>query len=302
MNSNTVEFDNKQFHFIKRRQYDKTYEIYHHNNEILRIGPADIIQRELDIQTKLLSYEFPIPVIYETGQFDDDREYILEEKLGDEHFGEVFKTETVEFGEISEVTFIKYKLLLESFINAQTRTAIKFTNEQFNQFLGISHLNSIGKELVDLNNKIDKAISKIRSKVEQQDFVLSHGDFNPHNIYENGIIDLESFTFAPLGYDLGSALDHIYFFPDKEGYEMTARYEFNKNQYRELENINEKYIPNYSNISSIFKIARCAFATVEMHHTPKVQEYRYEMFKIVLEKFLNDEDVNLKSIRKSILN
>ena len=48
----TLTFNDKQFILIKKRYYDDVY-IYKGENEILRIGPKSILEKEIEIQKYL---------------------------------------------------------------------------------------------------------------------------------------------------------------------------------------------------------------------------------------------------------
>ncbi len=75
------------------------------------------------------------------------------------------------------------------------------------------YLPMLYKERPDLKDLIEKAFLKVSKKLQNLPFVLTHGDFNAHNLLPKGVIDLENFHYGPLGYDLISAIVHPYLFP-----------------------------------------------------------------------------------------
>jgi hypothetical protein len=137
---------------------------------------------------------------------------------------------------------------------------------------------------------------KAESRLQKLPTVLTHGDFNPHNIMEGGVIDWERTTYAPAGHDLASNMCNIFFFPSSGDFEFTGSYTFSKEQiltyWQKMDEIYLSYkLPKISEYANDFIFCRSMWAVVGMHKYPKLQQWRYVQYPKLLEAYLHDEDL-----------
>jgi len=114
--------------------------------------------------------------------------------------------------------------------------------------------------------------------------VLTQGDFNPHNLFPEGVIDFEETYYGPAGYDLVTNIFSNTYFPETTGYEWIRLYSLTPEQkdiyYKRLDRIyTEAGLPAISDFCEHFEFLRAVWLTMRNHKTPKLQQWRYELFK-----------------------
>lgn len=206
----------------------------------MRVGPRDILEPELTLHKKLLYYGFPIAKIIEEGELEKDF-YYIEASLGNNVYGNIFAEDWKKNRQISDENFKNFLEISKKFAVAQLKTAeLSLDDESF--YLGI-HVNLIIEELPDLKDKIIHGFEKVKSRTKNMPLVLTHGDLNPFNILEKGVIDFGSSFHAPAGYDIISCIYQNYNFPKSGDYEsnLMRLYDFSSKQtgifFREMKQI-----------------------------------------------------------------
>lgn len=289
----TLTVDGEVFSHVKTRVYTPV-SIYKGNNTFLRIAPAELIEPELELHKKLIEFGFPVAQILAEGD-TDGRRYYIEVSLGDKLLGPIFAEDEAERGTVSDAHFQSYVLLAQKFAEAQLKTAEN--RDVTDEFLNGIHLEILLKELPQLSGEIMSAISKLKQRVSALPGVVSHGDLNPYNLFETGVIDFGSSFHAPAGYDLIVNLYHTYNFPSGDKAEKNVRrYSFTMEQralylsamdalYKEHE------LPEVSSFRNDFIFARTIWSVVQMDHYPELQSWRYKQFERVLQAYLRGEDL-----------
>jgi len=295
----SLAIDGKTFSHVKTRNYTPV-SIYRGQGGFLRIGPKDIIGEELALHKKLLKFDFPIPQILSEGDVDDQH-YYIETSLGDTLLGDIFWEDTKKNGAVSDENFRKLLVLVEKFARAQLKTAEK--RDAFEGFSRGLHREYVLEELPYLEEKILAGFEKLRMRTKSLPIVMTHGDFNPYNIFEAGVIDFGSMFDAPAGYDLVTNIYHAFLFPKEGDFEAMRRYELSENQTAEylslIDSIYiEKGLPKPSDFAEDFMFSRIIWSAVRMQKLPKIQKWRYEKFKRVLESYLAG-DGNVISLIKA---
>ena len=148
------------------------------------------------------------------------------------------------------------------------------------------HVDWLIEELPDLKEKILKRLEACKERLKNIPFVFSHGDFNPYNLFPAGVIDFEDGFYAPIGFDSLGLMVYPEYFPTKDivELELNGRYKYSDEQ-------KEKYLStmdtillenNFPSVGEIFeeiRFLKSIWLAVRMHRWPKMQEYRYELFK-----------------------
>lgn len=279
--------DGKTYSYIKTREYTPV-SIYRNENEFLRIGPKDIIAEELTLHKKLLEFGFPVPQILSEGE-KDDFYYYIETLLGDTLLGDVFWEDAKKNGIVTDENFQKLLVLVEKFVRAQLKTAEKVgAFESF--YLGL-HVDYILEELPYLQEKILAGFEKLKERVSIFPAVMTHGDFNPYNLFEAGVIDFGNSFVAPAGYDIVTNAYHSFLFPKDGEFEVMRRYEFSDEQLKAYFSlVDQIYIendlPKVSDFVEDFIFARTIWSAVRMQRWPKIQSWRHEKLEKILERYL----------------
>ncbi|MCL4391957.1 aminoglycoside phosphotransferase family protein [Patescibacteria group bacterium] len=292
MNDNILTINGRTFEHVRTRDHTPV-SIFKSGDLFLRKGPEKLLEEEIAFHRTLLEYDFPVPRILKEGDLDGEH-YYIETSLGEKPFGEMFIEDTKNHGEISEDHFKKFLEVAEKFAKAQLATRSEYRNEEsFYSGLG---LQSNIEELPKLKEDTLRAFDKVKEKLKPFPYVLTHGDFNPYNILEKGVIDFGSAFHGPAGYDIIANIYHVYNFPKEDGYEKKRRFDFSERQ-REtyLEKMNTIYrkmgLPEPTGFANDLIFCRTIWATVRNGKIPKIQKWRYDRFGKILAAYLRDESL-----------
>lgn len=279
----TIEVEGSLYTFVTRQRADTTA-IYKSSNAFLRIGDPSRIESDLNLHYEMLNKGFPVSRILSVGSHENEA-YFIESSLGEKHLGELFAEDTAEYGSIQQRTFEMYLNIVSTFAQAQLDTRIPERN--FSAFSKAILLDALCDELPELSDKLKARFEKVCNTLEAVPFVLSHGDFNPNNLYPNGVIDLEDSFYGPFGYDLIGSLSHIDSFPDSNEYEFYAKYRFTREQkqsfFIEVDRICESNgLDSISACVRDFDFCRAVWLAAKIPHVPKLQKFRYDFVKTLL--------------------
>ncbi len=267
--------------------------IYKADSTFLRIGSPEKIKKDLLLHKKLEEGGFPVAKLLDEGQIGG-MSYFIETSLGSEHFGTLFKKECDEHGRITDETFNKFITVCEKFIKSQLKTVSP--QKDWNNFRTAIHLDLICSELPEYKEKILNAYKKVEEKLSVYPFVVTHGDFTPFNILPEGIIDIENSFSGPAGYDLGGILAIPNWFPDSTEYEFYQVYKFTPEQKQKFLNMVdniyvENSLPKISNYLEEFNFTKGMWFAANMHHFPKLQEFRYSLLKNLVDSELRNSNL-----------
>ncbi len=261
--------------------------IYKDDVSYLRIGDPKKIQKDLNLHKEMESYGFPVAKLLGEGRYED-MHYFIEESLGDNHFGQIFKNETEQNGFVSDKSFDSFMKVIGTFAKAQIKTISE--NQDWAEFRKGIHLDLICDELPDNKLKILNTYLSAEKKLKVFPFAIQHGDLTPFNVYPKGIIDLEDSFRGPVGYDLGSFTEIQNWFPEKSNDEFYKNYKLTDNQIKNYtETIDTLYsehkLPLLSSYKEQFNLTKGIWFTVRMHALPDLQSYRYDLIKELIAKF-----------------
>ncbi len=282
----SIELQGTVFEFVKG-QRDGNSAVYKGLGSYLRIGSAEKIHSDLSLHKRMESAGFPVAKLLTEGELNG-KAYFIESSVGEKTLSATFAEETETTGTISEESFDQFLNITNQFARAQLRTQIP--ERDFEGFADGIHLDILCQELPEYAEKIQARFKEMQKRTAELPFVISHGDFNPHNLYPGGAIDLEDSYHAPFGHDLIGGIVSIDYFPDSQEFEYFAKYRFSEEQKQEylalLDGIcDEQSLPRLSRFQSDFEFTRAVWLLVRMHKWPKIQRFRYDKF---IEKFLSD--------------
>lgn len=279
-----IELEGTNFEFVKS-QRDGNSAIYKGPESYLRIGSSEKIHSDLALHKRMESAGFPVARLIAEGELDGQA-YFIESSVGEKTLSKTFAEETEVTGAISQESFNHFLNITDQFARAQLRTQTAERN--FEGFADGIHLDILCQELPHYAERIRAKFKEIQKRTTGLPFVISHGDFNPHNLYAGGAIDLEDSYHAPFGHDLIGGIISIDYFPDSQEFEYFAKYRFSEEQKRRylelLDGIcDEQGLPQLSGFQSDFEFTRAVWLLVRMHKWPKLQKFRYDKF---IEEFL----------------
>jgi thiamine kinase-like enzyme len=267
--------------------------IFKGDGSYLRIGPKDVLEPELKQHKELLQHSFPVPVIISEGG-DGDRFYFIEESFGDTLMSDLFSHDCEQYGHISQESFGKFLEAVSRYAKAQLST-IQETKDDKAFYTGV-HMDLIQEELPELKEEFQEAFEKVFASTSSFPAVFTHGDFNPHNLFEKGIIDFGSMHHAPAGYDIATMTYHIYNFPKPGDYEYYRRYQFSQEQIQKYFNVMDRIyleanLPPVSSVVDSYILARMIWSAARMQKYPKIQSWRYGRLRQALSLYLEGKSL-----------
>lgn len=282
----TITLDSIPYTLVKIQRGGLTA-IYTNTNTFLRIGQSSRIQNNLTLHQSMTDAGFPVPEIIKNGTYLG-MDYFIESSLGTHTFAQMFNQDIVLNGTISNAHFEKFLSVTKELMTAQLRTAhYRSITESFAQSI---NLNTLCEELPNYAHTIRKKFHESIRRLSVLPIVLTHGDFNPHNSFPEGIIDFTDSFPGFFGYDALGVLVHNDYFPTNPDYEYTQEYFFTetqKNTYRDFVDTfsYEHNLPKLSSFIHNVEFCKAVWLLVGIHAWPKLQQYRYDLF---IERFLKD--------------
>ncbi|MBI2484423.1 phosphotransferase [Candidatus Uhrbacteria bacterium] len=272
-----------RYSFVRKRER-QNISVYRSRSAYLRLGPPRLIANERAYSEALLRANFPVPNIIARGTYRGQW-YSIEQSIGTKQFGKYFISDCGRTGEISARHMASFIRIVSRYTDAQLATRRK--KKDWAAFARSVHLSILQKELPAKSVRLRSAYARAAKRLLLFPFVLSHGDFNPHNIFPRGVIDLEQVCFAPAGYDALTALSHIDMFPDDPSYEYHRLYSFSRRQKESyLAMIDQLFcsagLPAPSRFAREFRLCRMLWSAARMQRYPRLQKWRYRLLDSML--------------------
>lgn len=280
MDKEEIIIDGKTFRLVKRSRRGDVA-VYTSGKLYARVGERGVVGQMMQLHKKFDGFGFPVPAIVGQGE-NTVGAYYVEESLGKKRLSEMFKDEVGKLGSISAELFEQFLRISEKFAKAQLHSV----EEKPGNFslADVIRPKDLAVELPEFGEKILRLFEEAVSALKVFPPVLTQGDFNPHNLFPRGVIDFEKIYYAPAGYDLVTNIFHINWFPESREYEYYRGYSFSKEQevlyYKRFDAIYlEAGLPKLSDYKGHFEYCRAIWSTARNHQMPKLQKWRYELFK-----------------------
>ncbi len=276
----TLKINGKEFTLVKKRR-EAPMAVYKFDKKYLRIGDKDDLREELKIRDKLKEFGFPVPRRFKEAKTEEGLYYYTEQAIGYESFSDIFTKEIEAEGAITEKSWKQFLAVTKDFASAQLKTTIKKTD--YTEFTNAIDLKKFYSEFPSERAKTEKFYEVVKERLSIFPFVLTHGDFNSHNLYRQGVIDFENLFYAPVGYDIVSSIFTPEFFPIKGDYEYKGSFRFTSDQKKDYLEFFDKFyldngIPRISDCLKFFEFGRAVWLTANKEDYPKVREFRLNEF------------------------
>lgn len=253
--------------------------VYRGEGMYARIGDPSVIARDIAYHREMEKAKYPVAPILAEGTIDG-RAYFIEKSLGSKSYTTIFADE-LESGRISDESFAAFLNSVKTLYTAQLKAADgEWSADDF--AIGI-RLPDLMSELPAHRSAIQAKFTRATGKLRTLPGVLAHGDCNPSNMYEGGIIDLEDSFRGPLGYDAVSALTSIEWSPPTRNYEYFARYSFTPElRSRFMDAIDKLHhrakLPPLSDFKNELSFCRAVWLCAGLAPWPRLQQWRYDTF------------------------
>lgn len=286
--------DTKRFEYIKTRETGSIGVFKSEDGtQFLRIGDKVSITLEVGLHRKLIQNGFPVPPIISEGEYGK-KAYYIEQSLGEKHLSDLFLADYTTTGEISNTHFNSLLSLSKLLAKAQLRT-VQDKCDLENLYSGIL-MHTIQKELPHLWDRIRSAYWIAVQKIAQLPFVASHGDLNPHNMFERGIIDFGDAHDAPLGYDLVCNVYQEFNFPKIGDYESMRWFELSPKQigeyFFEIDGLLERSgASKISDFKEDFIVLRAIRSTARIGKNTKLRQWRTDRLAKILASYISGASI-----------
>lgn len=285
----TINIQGGKYRYLKDRVRN-TIKIYksERGESFARVGNKEDIDTEYYYHSLFYKNNFLVPQLIDKGIYDNNY-YYTEKSIGTIHYGQMFSEEYKKKLHVSDQLFFKFIKITNKYYHSQYETISEVELERFKDRVDIDKLAHKFPTLS--NNVLIFWKSAKRCTVDNPAFVLSHGDFQAYNIFDNGIIDFEASLYAPLGYDAAKCMYGAFFFPKAGNYEEIRSYQFSKEQISTLSNeyskiCSSKNLANPLEYKEEFIIFNFIWATSNIDKYPKLEKWRIHHLNNLLDLYL----------------
>jgi hypothetical protein len=301
----TLEIEGRVFSLVKIRDYNQGAIYQSEDGVFLRIGEESVIGAEQVTHEYFESKGFPLPELLEQGN-QQGLKYYTETSVGKNTLSVSFGEDFTKTGKVSDENFGKLLSIAEEFVIAQVENVTE-KNPAAADFFDMTQFLMVREECPELGTLLNIATQKIQATLAGIPLVPTHGDFNPANIFEEGVIDFSYHSFAPAGYDLACLLVNTYYFPKgvKPDFEMVRKSEYTSEQWQHIFDLGNKMYAklnihrSFEETFTAFAVARMVWGAARMGHTPKVQAWRFQKLKDLLECYnMGGSVANIRTIIK----
>lgn len=245
--------------------------VYRGEKNYLRIGPKEGIAADRLIHQAMEKAKFPVARILSEGELNSHG-YFVEESLGERSFRAAFQEDMEARSRINDAHFTAFLALMKKFYSAQKKSAKG--DWDTDEFAAGIRLPELCRELPVHADAIRERFAVAIERLKPLPRALTHGDCNPANLYERGVIDLEDSFYGPLGYDIISALVTIEWAPEVKTHEFYAQYRFAPEQKAAYLKQFRQIAPHFDDLA----FCRAAWLSSGMGEWPRLQQWRFEKF------------------------
>ena len=195
-----IEFLGNEWNFVKKRLFTDS-KVYRSIDGLkyLHIGESKNINSEALYVKKLHGLGFPVPEMLDQGE-SQGYSYYVERSLVGKSFRDKFHDECASQGRVNPNSLKSFCDMMCLFLRAQIKISNHF-DKRDNQLKINVMLSNVLQENSDLDiGQVESCVQKIESRLLTLPKVFSHGDLTPRNTFEDGIIDFEFRSIAPIGY------------------------------------------------------------------------------------------------------
>jgi hypothetical protein len=245
--------------------------VYRGERDYLRLGETQSIERDLALHRLMEKSKYPVPQILAEGELGN-RKYFIESAAGARSFRAVFEEDMDSARMVTGIHFDQFLEVVKKLYAAQKKKSDGTWDKD--EFADGIRLPMLLAELPSHANVIRQRFNDTADRLARLPKTLTHGDCNPANMYEGGIIDLEDSFYGPLGYDMVSALRSIEWSPEIRSYEFYAQYRFSDAQKAAYLKAFRTIAPHAEDLA----FCRAVWLCTGMHEWPRIQQWRYEKF------------------------
>lgn len=205
-----ITIGNNRFTYIKDRLAGGRVFVNEDRNAYLRTGSPSEITGEANLTRELYGRGFPVPKLLETGTLPNGDVYYIEQSIGEDVFGDIFREETKTSGHVSDKSFDDFSRVIRKYCEAQFNPANLVPHDR-DTLAHMTILETVMRNHPpsdEMREMFTMAYERASQKVLSLPWGYIQPDLNAFNVLKGGIIDFEMAGFGPLGYDV---LMNVYF-------------------------------------------------------------------------------------------
>lgn len=271
-----LSLEGQEFHLLGQQRSGAA--VYRGSGSYARVGEKALIESDLVQHRTMEKAKYPVAKIISEGE-TNGLAYFIEESLGPKSFRAIFQEDYMGNGRIGSENFTQFLGVMKKLFSAQLRSR----EEEWNvsDFAAGVNVTKLSAELSTYRAAIEERFVQTVERLRKLPGSLQHGDCNPANIYEGGIIDLEDSFKGPIGYDIISALTSIDWSPETRDYEFYSQYRFTEEQktayLKAFTTLAKKAgIQDIARHADDLAFCRALWLCGGMHAWPRIQQWRFE--------------------------
>jgi aminoglycoside phosphotransferase (APT) family kinase protein len=258
--------------------------IYRGQDAYLRIGPEDVLRKEMEAHRRLHDLGFPVPPLIRDGEHKG-LFYYIEMTVG-ETFGDIFDHEAGTHSNVREESFDAFLSIVIRYAQSQlqNQSSIEPT-EAFRHMLRVNQVMEIFPELAWAS---ERAFGRIMDRLAVFPAVLTHGDFHAFNVCERGVIDFESVAPGFAGYDVTVAIMLPGMFPPADD-EFSYSTQQIERYLTAIDTVYQAYgLPNPSAYTYDYLVARLMWLVAGRKRPPALLDWLDTSYREMLTSYLRD--------------
>lgn len=185
----------------------------------LRAGAPSDIERECAVLRDLHAKGFAVPEQEGHGRLSETLSFFVEESIGDLTLGQVFVEDTRETGRVRGGSIDRYTTAIGAYLSAQCRWAESSADHGWIETALL--LDNVRRNC-PLSDRVSSALERALRTLEGWPICPSQSDLNAFNVFDDGVIDFELATMAPVGMDVVTSIVFGRYWPsDRRLYQIT---------------------------------------------------------------------------------
>jgi hypothetical protein len=267
-------------------------------NLIKRIGGQNLLQ-EASVVRRLGELAYPVPEVVSAGQ-EGDSYFYIEKSLGSLSFHQTAREEMQERGQVQDETLHRIIGISERLLEAQVGNSRPPKLEEIQDwFQRASYIGNVFNENPDLDTeRTRRIIQKVVGRLSELPVSPAHMDYGLPNTFEQGVIDWQHESDAPVGYDVYPMLEIVPFKGGRAGYSFTKAqreeytYALDKVAHEKLGAGLSEYMGDFLVVKSFFFLALMKPENVIDEVANQKWQYRRQLLKMSLDQYSNNEKID----------
>ncbi len=213
-----ITVEGREFVYIKNRLIGGKVFVNEDKTLYMRTASVAEIAGEVNITEELYRRGFPVPKVVSNGKLDNGDAYYIEEAIGDEVLGDLFRKETSETEHVSDKSFEMLLDVIKKYCLAQFNpdNYVPHNKEELANMCALANVLRNNPPSKEMERAFFEAYEKAAQRTLEIPWVYIQSDLNVFNILPKGVIDFELVGIGPVGYDVFTCIYFGKMWPKKD--------------------------------------------------------------------------------------